>query len=142
MREKQIGLLISHDTPVNHLIGGALIKSVVKSEGLVLQVARQVHFLLGLVNHDHILTGNGDHVQTLHRQLWKAAVFTYISTCESSESEVDVESLVWWEKQVTEENLTFLIEGTLPDAHTYSMLFNLHRATHGIPLFQYWGPIR
>lgn len=59
----------SRDSPVNHLVGGVLVEGVVESEGLVLQVAGQVHLLLGLVHHHHVLAGDGDHVQVLHRQL-------------------------------------------------------------------------
>lgn len=56
--------------PVDHLVGGVLIKGVIKAEGLVLQVPGQVHFLLGLMDHDHVFTGNGDHVQFLHGGLY------------------------------------------------------------------------
>lgn len=73
---KQLGLMawfVCCYTPVNHFIGGAVIKGVVKAEGLVLQVAGQVHFLFRFVNHHHVLTGDGDHIQILHGQLWNTA---------------------------------------------------------------------
>lgn len=69
----------SEGSPVNHLVGGVLVEGVVESEGLVLQVAGQVHLLLGLVHHHHVLAGDGDHVQVLHRQLYggtRAPTFT------------------------------------------------------------------
>lgn len=59
---READLMMSHYKPVNHFISGALVKSVVKTEGLVLQEAGEVHFLLRFMNHYHILTGNGDHI--------------------------------------------------------------------------------
>lgn len=55
----------TQSSPVHHLIGGVLIKGIVKSERLVFQVASEVHFLLGLVHHDHVFTWDGDDVQFL-----------------------------------------------------------------------------
>ena len=40
--------------PVDHFIGGLVIKGIVKSKGLVLQELREVHLELWLM-HDHVL---------------------------------------------------------------------------------------
>ena len=68
-----MGFPWTNASPVNHLIGGVLVEGVVESESLVLQVAGEVHFLFRFMNHHHVLTGDGDHVQILHRQLWNTA---------------------------------------------------------------------
>ena len=62
---------IVRNSPINHFIGGVLVKSIIKSESLVLQVASQVNFLLGFMNHYYVLTGNGDDVQILHWQFYE-----------------------------------------------------------------------
>lgn len=66
VRTQSCSLKENTSVPVNHFIGGVLVEGVVESEGLVLQVTGQVNFLLGLMDHDHIFTGNGDHIQILH----------------------------------------------------------------------------
>lgn len=59
------------EIPINHFICRTFVKGIVKTERLVLQVSRQVNFLLGLVDHDHIFAGDGDHVQVLYAELYK-----------------------------------------------------------------------
>ena len=66
---KKAGGPAARAIPVDHLVGGAVVEGVVEAEGLVLQVAGQVHLLLGLVDHHHVLAGDGDHVQVLCGQL-------------------------------------------------------------------------
>lgn len=71
---KQVDLPVHcFNTPVNHLISRAVIKGIVKAEGLVLQVTGKVYFLFRFMNHHHILTGDGDYIQILHGQLWNTA---------------------------------------------------------------------
>ena len=57
-------------SPVDHLVGGGLVKGVVKFERLVFQVLGEVHLLLWLVNQQGAVPRYGDHVYVLPGLLW------------------------------------------------------------------------
>lgn len=129
--------------PVNHLVGGAIIKGVVKAECLVLQVAGEVHFLFRFMNHHHVLTRDGDHIQILHGQLWNAAEARLSITLILWRKTFETENGIWLVKRpmlLPIEGHTFLVEWTFPYTNTYSVLFNLDRATKkDILLYCCWG---
>lgn len=108
-------------SPVDHFVGGVLVEGVIESEGLVLQVSGQVNFLFGLMDHDHVFTGNGDHVQLLDGGL-----------CRGTEQSLSEERTRAGLAHAHLGSLTFFIERTCTYAHAYSMLFDLEEKCYSV----------